>query len=181
MNRLLPIVLVAAAIVALSAVALYMYGQGQGAGSSDDHEVSPSDNDEDPMPDDGDGDGSEGKDADDMKLILTIDGKRVDVEWEDNPSVEAVRNLASKTLTVNMQQYGGFEQTGNMPSSIVSSDSWMSVGSGDIVLYRGVQICLYFDDNAYNFTRLGKMTGITDSEIRSLLDKPGVTAIFTLE
>jgi hypothetical protein len=117
----------------------------------------------------------------DMGLVLTVDGVRVDVVWEDNPSVGALKGLAKSTLTVDMERYGGFEQTGKMKSLIVRNDSWMDVGSGDVVLYNGNQICLYFDDNAYNFTRLGKISGMSEPEIRAMLDKPSVTAVLTLE
>lgn len=116
-----------------------------------------------------------------MKLVMTVDGKRVDVDWEDNPSVDAIKALARDTLTVEMHRYGGFEQTGSMAKSIVRNDSGIDVGPGDIVLYNGIQICLYFDDNSYSFTRLGKMTGMSAAEITDMLDKPNVTAVFTLE
>jgi hypothetical protein len=49
------------------------------------------------------------------------------------------------------------------------------------VLYNGIQICLYFDENSYSFTKLGKMAGMSASEIREMLDKPNVIAVFTLE
>ncbi len=117
----------------------------------------------------------------DMALVMTVDGKRVDVDWEDNPSVDAIKTLAQDALTIEMHRYGGFEQTGSMAESIVRNDSVMDVGCGDVVLYNGIQICLYFDDNSYSFTRLGKVAGMTDSEIVEMLDKPGATAVFTLE
>ncbi len=118
--------------------------------------------------------------VDDMDLILTIDGKKVDVIWEDNPSVDAIKVLAKDTMTVRMERYGGFEQTGSMPKSVVKNDSWIDVGTGDIMLYRGVQISIFFDDNAYDYTKLGKISGMSGSEIVAMLDKPNVTAVFTL-
>jgi len=118
--------------------------------------------------------------VDDMDLILTIDGKKVDVIWEDNPSVDSIKVLAKNTMTVRMERYGGFEQTGSMPKSVVKNDSWIDVGTGDIMLYRGVQISIFFDDNAYDYTKLGKISGMSGSEIVAMLDKPNVTAVFTL-
>ena len=115
-----------------------------------------------------------------MQLILTVDGKKIPVNWEDNPSVNAIKTLAKDTLTIEMSRYGGFEQTGNIGQSVVSNDTHISVGCGDIVLYNGEQICLYFDDNSYSFTRLGKMD-MADDEIVKILDVPGVKAVFTLE
>lgn len=114
-------------------------------------------------------------------LVLTVDGKRVDVNWEDNSSVNAIKVLAKDTLAIQMHRYGGFEQTGSMESPIVSDDSWIEVGYGDIVLYNAKQICLYYGSNDYDFTRLGRMTGISVSEITEMLDRPNVTAVLTLE
>ena len=115
-----------------------------------------------------------------MELVLTVDGKEVKVAWEDNPSVDALKVLAKETLTINMSRYGGFEQTGSIGKSIVSDDTHIDVGSGDVVLYNSRQVCLYFNDNSYDFTRLGKITGMTESEITKMLDKSGVTAVLTL-
>ena len=129
--------------------------------------------------------GTDGDDPDQavegMELVLTVDGRKVDVIWEDNPSVDALRALAGNPVTIAMERYGGFEQTGSMESAIVRNDTSIQVGCGDIVLYRGIQICLYFDDNSYSFTRLGKISGMSDSEIRSMLDKPSVTAVLSLQ
>ena len=152
------LVLIAAVAVLVAGVGLYFATSGGG---------------DDPSPVEPEGD--------DMNLILAVDGKRVDVVWEDNPSVSALKGMAKDVITISMERYGGFEQTGSMGSSIVSDDSWMQVGPGDVVLYRGIQICLYFDDNSYNFTRLGKITGMSEEEIRSMLDRPSVTATLSLE
>ena len=125
-------------------------------------------------------DGPTKPDVENMDLIMTVDGKKVDVLWEDNPSVKAIKELAYDGLTIDMKEYGNFEQTGSMPSSVVKDDSWIEVGAGDIVLYRGVQICLYFNDNAYDFTRLGKISNMADSEIKDMLDKDSVKVVLTL-
>ncbi len=116
-----------------------------------------------------------------MNLIMTVDGVKVSVDWEDNPSIDAIKTLAKDTLTIDMERYGGFEQTGQIGRTVTRDDTDMDVGCGDIVLYNGKQICLYFNDNSYSFTRLGKVTGMSDAEIIGMLDRPSVTAVFTLE
>ena len=162
MSRTIVILVAAAAVVIAGACLYILMSDGNGSGHHDE---------DDPVD----------PDVRDMDLMMAVDGKAVEVQWEDNPSVAAIKKLARDGLTVAMERYGGFEQTGSMPSSVVKDDSWIEVGIGDIVLYRGVQICLYFDDNAYDFTRLGKISGMSDSEIRAMLDKPSVTAVFTLQ
>ncbi len=116
-----------------------------------------------------------------MSRKNTVDGVKVSVDWEDNPSIDAIKTLAKDTLTIDMERYGGFEQTGQIGRTVTRDDTDMDVGCGDIVLYNGKQICLYFNDNSYSFTRLGKVTGMSDAEIIGMLDRPSVTAVFTLE
>ena len=49
------------------------------------------------------------------ELQLTIGTRQVSVEWEDNESVEALRELCTKQpLTIQMSMYGGFEQVGSI-------------------------------------------------------------------
>jgi len=166
------IALIAVAAVLAAGVCMYVAVSGGGDNPSepDSGDLGPGTDDDDPD-----------QKADDMKIVLTVDGKNVDVVWEDNPSVDALRELAKNPITIAMERYGGFEQTGSMESAIVRNDTSIQVGCGDIVLYRGIQICLYYDDNSYSFTRLGKISGMSDSEIRLMLDKPSVTAVLSLE
>ena len=112
-------------------------------------------------------------------LTLTVDGTKLDVAWEDNASVEALKALAP--LTINMNEYGGFEQTGKIGSTIVSNDVEITTQPGDIVLYNGNQVCLYYDENTWSFTRLGRVQGLTDLELKTLLDRDSVTAVISVE
>jgi hypothetical protein len=165
------IALIAMAAVVAAGVCLYVaISGGNGPAEPDSGETGPKTDDDGPD-----------QTVEGMELVLTVDGRKVNVAWEDNPSVDALRALAGNPITISMERYGGFEQTGSMESAIVRDDTSIQVGCGDIVLYRGIQICLYFDDNSYSFTRLGKISGMSDSEIRSMLDKPSVTAVLSLE
>lgn len=103
-----------------------------------------------------------------MKLTLKIDGIEVDVIWADNDSVKALKNLAKDGLTIELHQYGDFEQTGSLGFALVSNDSNLSVGPGDVVLYNSNQICLYYDNNSWSFTKLGHIN-LSKSELRELL------------
>lgn len=82
-----------------------------------------------------------------MKLTLRIDGIEVDVIWADNDSVEALKNLAKDRLTINMSNYGGFEQVGSIGSTFPSSDIRITTNPVDIVLYSSNQIVLFYDSN----------------------------------
>ena len=89
-------------------------------------------------------------------MILKINGEKFQVEWEDNESVEALKKLCP--LTVEMSMYGGFEQVGSLGSSLPRSDAQTTTDYGDIVLYSGNQIVIFYGTNSWAYTRLGHIT-----------------------
>ena len=113
------------------------------------------------------------KNDDDLKLL--IDDVEVNVEWEDNDSVKAIKELAKNDgLTINTHQYGGFEQVGEIGQSIVSNNVQMITEPGDIVLYNGNNIVVFFGNNSWSYTKLGRIVGITDEGLKNLLSKSNV-------
>lgn len=107
-----------------------------------------------------------------------------DTEWtaelEDNSSAEALWGMVSeKPLTVRMDDYGGMEKVGDIGTSLPRNDRDTRTGPGDIILYLGTNIVIYYDRNHWNFTRLGRILDVTESELRRVLGKGGVTVTFT--
>lgn len=107
------------------------------------------------------------------ELSLMIDGENIPVRWENNKSVNALKNIAP--LTVKLSAYGGFEQVGSLGKTLPRSDINMTAWPGDIVLYSGNQIVIFHGSNTWAYTKLGRIIGKSLSELRALLDKPGVT------
>ena len=114
------------------------------------------------------------------KLILKIDGETVPVEWEDNESVAALRELAEDGLEINTSRYGGFEQVGDIESSLPRNDKDITTDAGDIMLYAGSNIVLFYGSNSWAYTRLGKI-GLTEKEIKELLGNNDVTITLSVE
>ena len=106
-------------------------------------------------------------------MILKINGEDYPVEWEDNESVEALKELCP--LTVDMSMYGGFEQVGPIGSSLPRNDVQTTTAAGDIVLYSGNQIVVFYGSNSWAYTRLGKIQGLSDDELAELLGNGAVT------
>lgn len=111
-----------------------------------------------------------------MTLTLKIGNTLVDVFWLDNESVKDLKKHAKDGLTIELHQYGDFEQTGSLGFALVSNDSNMSVGPGDIVLYNSNQICLYYDNNSWSFTKLGHIN-LSKTELRELLAEEDTVTI----
>ena len=106
----------------------------------------------------------------DASLKLWIGEQEVEVLWEDNDSVRALAELAgAEGLTVALSGYGGFEQVGSLGTRLPRSDVQTVTGPGDIVLYSGSSIVLFYGSNSWAYTRLGKIQGLDESELRQLL------------
>ena len=117
------------------------------------------------------------EETEEVKMILKIGSVIIDVTWYDNASVKDLMNHVNNELTIELHEYGNFEQTGLLGFTLVSNDERMNVGPGDIVLYNSNQICLYYGNNSWSFTKLGRIN-LTEDKIKELLstsDKVTIT------
>ena len=115
-------------------------------------------------------------------LHLFINDTEVSVDWEKNESVDALRALvAAKPLTVQMSMYGGFEQVGPLGASLPRNDAQTTTRAGDIVLYSGNQIVVFYGSNSWAYTRLGHITDQDDAGMTALLGSGDVTITLTME
>ena len=100
--------------------------------------------------------------------------------WEENPSAEAFRELLSQgPLTVEMEDYGGFEKVGDLGTTLPRNDTQITTQSGDVILYQGNQITIYYGTNTWNFTRLARIADPGD--LKEKLGDGTVCVTFSLE
>lgn len=109
-------------------------------------------------------------------MRLLIGETEVPVTWENNASVEALKEL--RPVTIQMSMYGGFEQVGPIGQSIVRNDVQTETSYGDIVLYSGNQIVIFYGSNSWAYTRLGHVD-LSQQEMREMLGSGDVA--ITLE
>jgi len=113
-----------------------------------------------------------GDDEEDEAMKLTIGGEAVPVTWEDNDSVAALKALLP--LEIEMSMYGGFEQVGPIGASLPRDDAQTTTAPGDIVLYSGNQIVVFYGSNSWAYTRLGRVD-LPEAELARLLGGGDVT------
>ena len=114
-----------------------------------------------------------------LGMKFYIDNEEVEVEWENNDSVKQISKIASDSnIIVNAHHYGGFEQVGELGQNIVSNNVQMSTEPGDIVLYNGNNIVVFYGTNSWSYTKLGKIKNKTKDDLRHLLSKSNVTFTF---
>lgn len=113
-------------------------------------------------------------------LVLMINGAVVPVIWEENPSVwELSEHAAQKAIQIEMSMYGGWEQVGSLGYSVSRNDVQLTAKNGDIMLYSGNQIVLFYGENSWAYTKLGHTT-LPEEEVTSLLSRGAVRITLTV-
>ena len=116
------------------------------------------------------------------KLTLSIDGVAVEVDWEENESVAALRELVrQEPLEISLSMYGGFEQVGSLGTRLPRQDVQTQTNYGDIVLYSGNQIVIFYGSNSWAYTRLGHIRDVSQAEMKAMLGQRDVTITLALE
>ena len=119
--------------------------------------------------------------TEELTMMLKIDDTEIAVRWEDNESVEALKDLIREApLTINMSMYGGFEQVGSLGTSLPRNDVQTTTEAGDIVLYSGNQIVVFYGSNSWAYTRLGHVE-LSAPEMSDLLSHGDVTITLYFE
>ena len=115
------------------------------------------------------------------KIQLTIYGTTLPVLIEDNVATRAlVAALREGSITYTARDYGGFEKVGALGRSLPTSDTDITTQAGDVILYNGDNIVLFYGSNSWSYTRLGKIQYKTLDELKSFLKAGGGTISVTL-
>lgn len=115
-------------------------------------------------------------------LVIEAGEKRFYANLEDNSSAKAlIEKLNSRPITVDMHDYGGFEKVASLPWELPRNDESITTVPGDIILYQGDQITVYYDENTWSFTRLAHIGNTTKEELLAALGDGDVSVSFYLE
>ena len=113
---------------------------------------------------------------------VKIGDKYYSIEFESNSSADAFfEKIKKEPLTVDMHDYGGFEKVGDLPWELPTNDTEITTESGDIILYQGNKITIYYGENTWNFTKLGRVSDVDAKELKEALGDGNVTVEFSVE
>jgi len=99
----------------------------------------------------------------------------------ESSSVEALKAALSEgPLTVNMHDYGSMEKVGSLGMDLPRNDEQITTEAGDIILFQGNALVIYYAPNSWNFTRLGKINNVTAEDLREILGDGNVTITLSL-
>ena len=116
-------------------------------------------------------------------IKLTIKGgKTFTATLVDNSSTQALKEqLAKGDITVEMEDYANMEKVGSLGIRLPRNDKQTTTGPGDIILYQGHNLVIYYDTNSWSFTRLGKINNASQADLKATLGRGDVTVTLSLE
>lgn len=116
------------------------------------------------------------KQEESTEMKLFIGDEEVMVNWENNDAVAALKEEVGKQpLVIDMSMYDDFEQVGELGISLPTSDKQIETEAGDIMLYAGDNIVVFYGSNTWAYTPLGKITDKSPEEMAELLGQGDVT------
>ena len=123
-----------------------------------------------------------GDDSVNDSVKVQINDNIFDIELENNSAAqELIKELEKGNITVNATEYGGFEKVGELGFSLPASDENINTEPGDIVLYQGDKVSLFYGSHSWSYTKLGKIDNISSNELKEVLGPGNVTLVFSLE
>ena len=117
-----------------------------------------------------------------MKLKIRVNDTTFTATLAENSSAKAFAEfLTQGDLTLDMHDYGNFEKVADLPQSFPRNDTQIDTDAGDIILYQGKSITIYYDKNSWNFTRLGKIDNVNKTRLKQILGEGNVTVTFSIK
>ena len=102
-----------------------------------------------------------------QKMYITIGEETHTVTMEDNVGTRAlIAALQTENIVYIAHDYGNFEKVGYIGQSFPTDNHQTTTSAGDLVLYGGDNICIFYGSNSWSYTRIGKLDGLSADEVR---------------
>ncbi|MDE6749531.1 MAG: hypothetical protein K2K21_10825 [Lachnospiraceae bacterium] len=122
------------------------------------------------------------KEDTDMKMKIQVGDTVFTASLAENSSVDALKELmADGPLTLNMSDYAGMEKGVDLGTTLPQNNEQMNTQAGDIILYQGRTLAIYYDTNSWSLTPIGKIDNVDVEELREALGTGDVTVTLSLE
>ena len=116
-----------------------------------------------------------------MTVEITAGDNTITATLADNATAKTLaEKLKSGSITVEMRA-NGFEHYGPLGFSLERNDKQVTAVSGDIMLYNGNNICVFYGSNSWSYTPLGKVDGKTADELKAFFGTGTVTVTYSLK
>ena len=124
---------------------------------------------------------STGQEETEIMLQIQVGDTLLTAALEDNSSADALKEMLSEgSLTIEVENYGGFEKLGTLPESLPRNDTQMTAQPGDIMLYQGNSIVFFHGSNSWSYTKLGTIEQTGDLDLKEVLGGQESTVTLSL-
>lgn len=115
-------------------------------------------------------------------LVMEVEGRMLSVLTEENPSAKAFEKMVLKQpLTVEMRDFVHIQKCGTLKEALPSCACYCTAKPGDLVLRKGNQLILYYGENTWYFTKIGRVTNLSSKAFETILKKDFFTATFSFQ
>ncbi len=122
------------------------------------------------------------KEEEPVKMKLEIGEHIFIAVLEENSSADALKEwLKDGPLTLNMTDYANMEKNADLKTVLPQNNVQMQTEAGDIILYQGRTLVIYYEPNSWSLTPIGKIENVDPAELRRVLGTGDVTVIISLE
>ena len=80
-----------------------------------------------------------------------------------------LEKLEQGDVTYTASDYGGFEKVGDISFSLPTSNTQITTQPGDVILYSGNNIVIFYGQNSWSYTRLGRLEGLSIDDLKTFL------------
>ena len=124
---------------------------------------------------------NENKVEDMGRMYIKVNNQILYVKLEDNSAAKELKEkLKNGDIVIEAHEYGGFEKVGILGFSLPREDINVTTTAGDIVLYQGNQISIFYNSNSWSYTKLGKIQNTSANELKNIFGNEDVKITFTL-
>ena len=117
-----------------------------------------------------------------MKLEIHVNDTTFTATLNDNSSAKALVELLQKgDLTLDMEDFSNFEKVADLPVTLPRNDTPTDTDAGDLILYLGKRIVIYYDKNSWDFTPLGKIDNVNKKRLKQILGDGNATVTFSVK
>ena len=115
------------------------------------------------------------------KMNITVNNTVLEVSLASNAATRAlIGRLQNGSVTYPSSSYGNFETVGGIGFSLPTNNTNITTQAGDVILYQGNQICIFYGSNSWSYTRIGRITNASQSQLRNLLSSGTVNITLSL-
>lgn len=115
------------------------------------------------------------------QVKVTVNGHEMMATMENNSSAMAFKSMLKKgPKTVKMRDYEGMEKVGMLWKGLPTNNQQISTEPGDIILFMGCSLVVYYNPNSWDFTKMGHINDVTQEELKNILGSGNVIMTFEL-